>query len=124
MRRFVLIAACGLAALLHGSAAAAEPGAETLTAKGEVVDLACYMERGDKGRGPTHLDCADQCVRGGAPIGLLGSDGSVLLLVENHGKPAPYAQLKKLGGKNAEVEGVKFNRGGIAALQVNSVKEE
>jgi hypothetical protein len=103
--------------------AAAQSDGAPMTATGEVVDLACYMPRGDKGRGPAHQECAAMCAKGGAPLGLLGEDGSVLLLVEDHTKPAPYAAVKKLAGSNAEVQGTRFVRGGVTALMVSATKE-
>ena len=121
-----LALALALAALLAAAPARAEEaaeGGEAITASGEVVDLACYLTRGEKGRGPAHAECADMCAKGGAPLGLLSTDGSLLLLVEDHSKPAPYAQIKKMAGKQAEVEGKKFVRGGIPGLMVGSAKE-
>lgn len=60
------------------------------------------------------------CAKGGAPLGILAGDGSVLLLVEDHAKPAPYAQVKKLAGKQVEVEGKKVTRGGVSAVVVST----
>jgi hypothetical protein len=112
-----------LAGILVGAPAVA-PGAEgdgePMKLKGEIVDLACYVPRGDKGRGPGHEECAEMCAKGGAPLGILGDDGNVILLVEDHAKPSPYGQVKKLAGKQAEVEGKKFTRGGVAVLVVSS----
>jgi hypothetical protein len=115
-----------LACVLAGAASVAGAAADgaPLTATGEVVDLACYMPRGEKGRGPAHRECAEMCAKGGAPLGLLGADGSVLLLVEDHTRPAPYAEVKKLAGQSAEVAGTSFARGGLTALMVGSVKAE
>ena len=118
-------AAIALVGALFGRPAAAtgaESGGEgePVTLKGEVVDLACYLPRGDKGRGPSHEECAEMCAKGGAPLGILSDDGSVLLLVEDHAKPAPYAQVKKLAGKQAQVEGKKVTRGGVSAVVVST----
>ena len=99
-----------------GSARAAGPDA---TIQGEVVDLACYIPRGDKGHGDAHRECAEMCAQGGAPLGLLMTGGELVLLVEDHAKPAPYKDVKKLAGQNAEVTGERFTRGGIAAMAVH-----
>jgi hypothetical protein len=114
--------ACALAAV--PSPSSAQGDGSPMTAKGEIVDLACYLPRGEKGRGPAHQDCAQMCAKGGVPLGLLGADGTVLLLVEDHAKPAPYAEVKKLAGSNAEVEGTRFVRGGVTALMVSAAKEQ
>lgn len=104
-----------------GAGASADSDGEPVKLTGEIVDLACYLPRGDKGRGPAHQECAEMCAKGGAPLGILAADGSVLLLVEDHAKPAPYEQVKKLAGKQAEVEGKRFTRGGVAAVVVSAV---
>jgi hypothetical protein len=109
--------------LAPGSAARAEEPGEAITAKGEVVDLACYLPRGDKGRGPAHQECAEMCAQGGAPLGLLADDGQLLLLVEDHSAPAPYGDVKKLAGQKAEVSGKKFTRGGMSGIMVSSAKK-
>jgi hypothetical protein len=118
-------AALAIAGALAGMTtwAAAQSDGTPMTATGEVVDLACYMSRGDKGRGPAHRECAEMCAKGGAPLGLLGADGTVVLLVEDHAKPAPYAAAKKLAGSQAEVQGTRFVRGGVTALMVSAAKE-
>jgi len=117
--------ALAIACALGGMAtwAAAQSDGAPMTATGEVVDLACYMSRGDKGRGPAHQECAEMCAKGGAPLGLLAADGTVVLLVEDHTKPAPYAAVKKLAGSNAEVQGTRFVRGGVTALMVSAAKQ-
>jgi hypothetical protein len=99
--------------------------AEEATLQGEVVDLACYIPRGDKGKGEAHRECAEMCAQGGAPLGLLLEGGELVLLVEDHEKPSPYGQVKKLAGQTAEVKGERFSRGGIAAIAVHgaSAKE-
>jgi hypothetical protein len=118
------------AALLACTVAASAPTARaaddaaTVTAQGEIVDLACYLPRGDKGRGPAHQECAELCAKGGAPLGLLASDGTLLLLFEDHAKPAPYADVKKLAGSTAEIQGTRFSRGGVNGLMVAAVKQQ
>ena len=113
---WILVAAVGVG---FGGARAS---AEEVSLEGEVVDLACFITRGDKGRGPGHQECAEMCAEGGQPLGLLVEGGDVLLLVEDHAKPAPYASVKNLAGKDAAVTGEKLSRGGITALVVRSAK--
>jgi len=96
---------------------------DQVTLEGEVVDLACFLPRGEKGRGEDHRECAQMCAEGGAPLGLLGKGGDLVLLVEDHAKPAPYEKVKKLAGGNASIEGERFSRGGIAAVVVQAAEE-
>jgi len=104
--------------------AGAEPGGEDATVSGEIVDLACYVPRGDKGRGSAHQECAEMCAKGGQPLGVLSADGSLILLVEDHAKPAPYGAVKKLAGQTAQISGKKFARNGLSVLVVTKVEAQ
>lgn len=108
--------ALGAFAMLLGSAVRA---ADEAVVEGEIVDLACFIPRGEKGRGPDHQECAEMCAEGGQPLGILIDGKDVLLLVEDHAKPAPYGKVKELAGKNARVGGQKVSRAGINALVVH-----
>src|SRR3989454_9711185 len=55
----------------------AQPKGETVKVKGEVVDLWCYLEGGD--RGADHKDCAIACAKAGNPIGLLTDKGEIFV---------------------------------------------
>lgn len=103
----------------HGSAAAAK--GETVTLKGEIVDLACYMAH--EGKGEKHMKCAKACLTGGAPAGILSADGLVILLVEDHSAKKPYKAMLELAGLQAEVTGKKFTRGGLTGVVVTAVKK-
>src|SRR5262247_1525113 len=74
-------------------AAAQEP----ITVKGEVVDLACYLSKGSKGK--RHKTCAELCAKKGLPLGVLNEAGDVYLLIENHDDPGPYDTAKGLAGE-------------------------
>ena len=89
---------------------------------GEVVDLACYLSKGLKGR--RHKQCAELCAKKGLPIGVLTDAGDVYLLIEDHDNPAPYESAKELAGERAEVTGKKFTKGGVASVLVSGVKGE
>lgn len=104
----------------HGAAGAAAKG-EMVTLKGEIVDLACYMAH--EGKGEKHEKCAKACLTGGAPAGILEADGTVILLVEDHEAKKPYKAMLELAGKQAEVSGKKFTRGGLTGVVVTGVKK-
>src|SRR5579863_987519 len=114
----------GLSLFAGERAVAAEEGASKemtapKTVQGEVLDMNCYMDHGAKGE--KHKDCAAMCVKDGAPMGLLTTDGKVYLLVENHSKKEAYDSLKNMAAEQVKVTGSERSRGGITAVSVDSV---
>lgn len=83
---------------------------ETKTIKGEVVDLMCYLDHGAKGE--KHKGCAETCIKGGGPVGLLS--GEDLYLVVGDHKPmndklaSKAAQTVEIKGKVVERNGMKM----------------
>ena len=90
------------------------------TVSGEVLDMACYSSSGASGEG--HKSCAAACIKGGSPMGILTSDGSVYLIVENHDKKDAYAEAQKHAGEQITATGTFSDRGGIKTLIVDEVK--
>jgi hypothetical protein len=97
-------------------------GQEAITVKGEVVDLACYLSKGSKGK--RHKTCAELCAKKGLPLGVLTESGDVYLLIEDHDNPAPYDTVKGFAGEQAEVTGKKFTKGGIQSILISGAKSE
>jgi|SRR5690554_3199689 len=93
---------------------------EKITVKGEVLDMACYMAHESKGQ--KHASCAKACVKGGAPMGVLDSEGNVILIVEDHQNKDPYEKMKDLAAQNVSATGVYYNRGGTPGLVLESVE--
>ena len=102
----------------QGSQQTAQESVEgkAMTVWGEVLDMACYMAH--EGKGPKHKKCAKACILGGAPMGLLTSDGRVMLLVEDHDKKNIYESLKEWAADKVKVSGNLYQRGGLRALVV------
>jgi hypothetical protein len=114
MKKIALVLA---AALLSAPAAFAAETAGTW--KGEVLDLACFIGHGKKG--PGHAACAKTCVKGGQPMGLLTTDGKVLLLAADHANEKPYKAAQDLAGKNVEIKGTMAQGSGISMVTVSEV---
>lgn len=95
---------------------------EEITVKGEIVDLACYLSKGSKGK--RHKTCAELCAKKGLPIGVLNDAGDVYLLIENHDDPGPYDAAKGFAGEQAEITGKKFTKGGVQSILVSGTKGE
>jgi hypothetical protein len=100
--------------------ASAQPKGETVTLKGEVVDLWCYLEGGDKGA--DHKKCAVECAKAGNPIALLTEKGDIYVLagIKDH-QPAKDVLLDKMA-ENVTIEGTLVRKGGVQVVYVSSVK--
>lgn len=95
-------------------------GQNIKTVKGEVLDLSCYMGPGAKGM--AHKSCTIKCLERGLPAGILGADGKVYLLVENHDKSDAYSKAIHHGGDQVEITGRVFNKGGLQCIYVEKIK--
>lgn len=110
-----LLAALLLAGALVCPAARAQ---DEITVQGEIVDLACYLAKGKKGK--EHKACAQMCAKGGVPLGVLTESEELYLLIDDHANPKPYEAAKKLAGTNAEIRGKKWIRNGMASIVVDA----
>lgn len=108
MKKFLLwsvaVAVAGFVAV--GSVQAAD---ETVTVKGEVLDMACYLDHG--AHGEKHAQCAATCISSGLPVGIKGEDGKTYLLIGEH-KPL-NSELAQYAGKTITVKGKLATRDGI-----------
>jgi ABC-type phosphate/phosphonate transport system substrate-binding protein len=126
MKTRLLFALMAVVALAVSAATAADEKAaakaedKASVVKGEVLDLSCYLGHGGMGEG--HAGCAAKCVKGGAPVGLLGADGTVYVLYADHSDGSPYEQVKDLAGKKVEVTGDVASKSGMKGLTVHAVK--
>ena len=118
-RWLALLSLIGLVPTALGQRANAQ---EEIKVSGEVVDLACYLSKGSKGK--RHKACAELCAKKGLPLGVLTESGDVYLLIEDHDNPGPYDAAKGLAGENAEVTGKKFTKGGVQSILVSGAKGE
>ena len=81
MGRMMRLAAAGL--LLAGlSAPAAAATAERVQVTGEVIDTWCYITEIMFPEGSAHHQCAIWCAAGGIPVGVLGDDGQVYMVLK------------------------------------------
>ena len=91
-----------------------------VTVKGEVIDMACYLDHGAHGAG--HAACAAKCISSGLPVGIKDADGKVYLLIGSH-KPM-NDQLAAFAGKTISVQGKVASRDGINLLENASVVKD
>jgi Mrp family chromosome partitioning ATPase len=94
--------------------------AADMTVKGEVVDVACAISKGDDGKGTAHAGCAMTCAKRGQPVGILTADA----VYEITGDYAANRNAKLLDfvAKRVEVTGEVSERGGKKMMAVKSIK--
>ncbi len=99
---------------------AGSAAAKTVTLKGEVLDMDCFMNEGAHGK--KHQDCAVMCLNNGAPVGLLTDDGKAYFLTANEakGKMKFYNHVREWGGDRVTITGVVQERAGTLSLRVDS----
>jgi hypothetical protein len=104
-------AALATAPLAMAEEKAADSGA-TKEITGEIVDMMCYVDH--NAMGEKHQACAEKCIKGGAPVGIV-SDGKAVLVVGAH-KPM-NDELAPLAGKTVTLKGKLANNGGVSMLE-------
>ena len=92
-----------------------------ITVKGEIVDLACYLDHGATGM--KHQQCALTCLKGGQPMGLLAADGKVYLLLADHQDAKPFDEAKTYAALQVEITGPLAEKAGVTGLTVEKVKK-
>jgi hypothetical protein len=98
----------------------AQPKGERATVRGEVVDLWCYLEGGD--RGPEKKQCATACAKAGNPIALLDSKGNLYVAagLKDH-QPAQTLLVNKMS-EEMSVTGTVVKKGGVRMIYIDTVK--
>jgi type 1 fimbria pilin len=86
---------------------------ETVTVKGEVLDMACYLDHG--AHGEKHAQCAATCIASGLPVGIKGEDGKTYLLIGEH-KPL-NSELAQYAAKTITVKGKLVSRDGFNMIE-------
>lgn len=91
-----------------------------VTLKGEVVDVACYINHGAKGE--KHMECAESCAKAGGALGILTSEGKlyVSLLPDSH-ESGPNALLMDHIAHQVEAKGFVRSKGGVNGIMITSV---
>lgn len=117
-----LLACAGIVVLGLGMAVTrvyAGPTGEEVSIKGEVIDVWCYLEAGD--RGPEKKACAVACAKAGNPIGILDDKGNVTiaLSIEDH-TSAQKLLIDKMAD-TVTVNGTLVKKGGVQAIYIKSV---
>ena len=93
-----------------------------VTVTGEIVDLACYMDH--EGKGKEHAKCAKTClVDKRVPAGLLGDDGSLVVLISDHKHEKAFAPIPGWAAERVTVTGKRTTKGGLNAILVTTAEK-
>lgn len=113
-------------ALLAAPTAHAAQG-ERVQVTGEIIDTWCYfsgvMGGPDAVVGSAHHTCALWCSAGGIPVGLLGDDGQVYMVLkigDDDGSASGDTQLK-LASHEIVADGLLYQRDGLNYIVVETV---
>jgi hypothetical protein len=117
-----ILAVCmlGLAITAFAAGKTQDKG-KVITVQGEVLDLACYLDHG--ARGKKHQQCALMCLKGGQPMGLITKDGKVYLLLADHQDYKPFNEAKNYAADQVEITGPVARKSGLTGLTVEKVKK-
>ncbi len=121
MRRTAAILFAALLSLGAGAAAAATP--ERVRVTGEIIDTWCYITEIMYPEGSAHHQCALWCAAGGIPVGVLGDDGQVYMVLKvgddttNVANPA----ILEIQSHRVTVDGDLYERDGIKYLLIDAV---
>ena len=120
MKRTILNTFLTVMATLLVAGTYAQPKGKTVTVKGEVVDLWCYLESG--GRGAGHKACALECAKAGNPIGILDKKGNlyVAMGMKDH-QPGRDVLINKMA-QMVTVTGTLVRKGGTQVIYITNVK--
>jgi len=123
MRTVLLTALIALAPL--GANAATE--GKRVSLKGELIDTWCYfsgvMGGPDAVVGSAHHTCALWCAAGGIPVGMLGDDGEVYMILKlpEDDQSAGGDTFVELTNDTIEADGMMYERDGLKYLVVSEV---
>ena len=94
--------------------------AADMTVKGEVVDVACSVDKKDAGKGAAHANCAMVCAKKGQPVGILTADA--IYTVTGDYAANKNAKLLDFVAKNVIVTGEVSEKDGQKMINVKSIK--
>ena len=93
---------------------------KTITVTGEVVDISCFIQH--DGKGEEHASCAQMCIAGGQPAGIVDAKGNLyIILGEKHQSPAEI--VKGLEAKQVKATGTLIEKSGGSYLVVSKIEE-
>lgn len=110
-------------AALAAPATAAKP--ERVKVTGEIIDTWCYITEIMYAEGTAHHQCAVWCAAGGIPVGILGDDGQVYMVLKLAGDDTSVGNpaIMKIQTHRVTVDGSVYTRDGLKYI-VNQVVDD
>ncbi|HEY5597734.1 MAG TPA: hypothetical protein VIK47_02915 [Kiloniellales bacterium] len=123
--RFAVVLGGLLSIALLGAATgtAAAATAQRVKITGEVIDSWCYLTEIMYPEGTAHHQCAIWCAAGGVPVGILGEDGTVYIVLKLGGDSTNVANpaILEMQSHKVSVEGDLIARDGMNYLLIDQV---
>ena len=100
---------------------AAETTLKEVAVKGYVLDSACAFTKGVKK--PVSTECAVACAKAGSALVILTPSGSIYWpIADTTPSSSQNGKLLPFAGKNVNVSGKVFERGGSKAIVINKIE--
>lgn len=118
-----MTAALLAAALVAGFGTGASAAGERVKVTGEVIDSWCYVSEIMFAEGSAHHQCAVWCAAGGIPVGILGDDGTVYMVLKLGDDATSVANpaVLEIQSHRVKVDAALYKRDGINYLVVDQV---
>ena len=99
---------------------------ERVTVTGEVIDPWCYLSEVMWALGSAHHRCAIWCARGGIPVGILGDDGEVYIVLMMEDDPDVIGNhgILRVQTNELVVEGDLYERDSVKYLAIDTIIDD
>jgi len=110
-------------ALLSVVPSAVSAAPQRVQVTGEVIDSWCYLSEIMYAQGTAHYQCALWCAAGGIPVGLLGDDGTVYIILKLGDDTTNVANqaVIDIQTNKITVDGDLIERDGMNYLLINQI---
>jgi hypothetical protein len=125
--KLLFCALTALAAVYLAAPAPAEAGQpRRVTVTGEVIDSWCYLSEIMFATGSAHHQCAIWCARGGVPVGILGQDGQVYVVLKVAGDAGVIGHhgVLRMQSNEVVVEGDLYERDSVKYLAIDTIIDD
>ena len=99
---------------------------ERVAVTGEVIDPWCYLSEIMWATGSAHHQCAIWCARGGIPVGILGDDEQVYIVLQMDSDPDVIGHhgILRMQSNEVVVEGDLYVRDNINYLAIDTIIDD